>query len=325
MRAVIIGYRGQDGRWLSEILSARGYEVFGIHKPSHVGIEIEKTLLIEKEQKLTEEYCVDFSDYSTAFKYLDLIRPSRIFHLGAIHGASIETKNNNDFQLREMKKCHVQVTSNLLQWISKNKKLARLAVALSSQMYSVKSGISVINEYSKLSPQNIYGQTKLESFQLIKEYREYSDVFTSGSILFNHTSIYAKPNFLFKVLATQINEFRHNIRQRISLFNADFKIDMCHAREACEAMYLSLEADIPKDYVISSGNLMPIRSIVKDAAKILNIGIKDIDIESSSSEPQTNTLVGDSKQIAIDLGWRATTKPSELLANMVEYESGMQL
>jgi GDPmannose 4,6-dehydratase len=323
MKALIIGCRGQDGKWLSEILSTKGYEVFGIHKPIPNSRQNSVISRLEKNNHLSIEYCVDFSKPQIASMYLNLIQPKLIFHLAAVHESSVGKKffSRNDIEV--MQNCHVEITDNLLKWISQKNMSTKLAVALTSQMYSGGSNRIEIFEDSIVSPQNIYGQTKLDSFNLIRKYRNQTGLFVSGLILFNHTSIYAKPNFLFSVLAKQINEYQNNTRRKISVVNADYEIDVCDAREVCEAMLLSLESNYASDYVISSGNLVSIRALVKDAAKLLNISINDEDILSTSNDPQKNILFGNSKKIFMDLGWKPQVNPAQLLANMIAYENSV--
>ena len=88
-------------------------------------------------------------------------------------------------------------------------------------------------------------------------------------------------------------------------------------------MRMSIEAEIPKDYVISSGELVSIRTIITEAAKILKMNINEAKITSTSSRQQANKLVGDPALIYKDLGWKPKIKSSELLANMVEYENSL--
>jgi GDPmannose 4,6-dehydratase len=321
MKVLIIGCRGQDGKWLSEILSTQGYEVYGIHKPTLALDQNSKISLRKADKYIVKEYCVDFSILKTAVKYLDQIQPSMIFHLAAVHESSVDMKNFGMSDLDKMQACHVKITHNLLQWICEKKRSTKLAVALTSQMYSGGDKQIEISVDSKALPQNIYGQTKLECFDLIRKYRNQHSIFAVGLILFNHTSIYARPNFLFRVLAKQLSEYKRNIRKQISIVNADYEIDICDAREVCNAMRLSLESNYPRDYVISSGRLVSIRSVVKDAAKLLSIDIKDDDILSTNNEPQKNRLFGDSKQIFTYLGWQSQNKPAQLLVKMFEQES----
>ena len=81
MNVLIIGCRGQDGKWLSEILSTRGYEVFGIHKPIPNPGQNSVISRLEKNTYINVEYCVDFSNPQVASMYLNLIQPKFIFHL----------------------------------------------------------------------------------------------------------------------------------------------------------------------------------------------------------------------------------------------------
>ena len=75
MRVLIIGCRGQDGKWLSEILSTQGYEVYGIHKPTLASGQNSKISSWKANNYIVEEYCVDFSILKTAVHYLDQIQP----------------------------------------------------------------------------------------------------------------------------------------------------------------------------------------------------------------------------------------------------------
>jgi len=320
MNVLIIGCRGQDGRWLSEIFSTRGYNVFGVHRSTLSSLQDSTEEDQYRSFHLTQEFCVDFSRNQTATNYLNKIQPKLIFHLAAVHESAINMKDFGPNNLQEMQNCHVKITYNVLEWIKDNSKSTRLAVALTSQMYSSDTEPLIISEDSITLPQNIYGETKLESFKLIQHYRNKKRVYASGLILFNHTSVYAKPNFLFKVLAKQIYEYSKRLRSQIIISNADYKIDICDAREVCEAMRLSIESDFPKDYVISSGELNSIRSIVKDAGKLLNLRIEDRDIVSISNIPQKNILLGNPNRILKDLGWRSLISPAHTLASMVENE-----
>lgn len=320
MKVLIIGCRGQDGKWLSEILSTQGYKVFGIHKPISLAEQNSKISQQEKNSNIIMEYCADFSIQQTAVELLDKIQPNFIFHLAAVHESSVSMESLSISDVENMRNCHVKITDNLLQWISDKSMKTKLAVSLTSQMYSGTNNRTRISEDSKVSPQNVYGQTKLESFDLLRKYRDQNGIFASGLILFNHTSIYAKPDFLFRVLAKQINEYKKNIRQNISIMNADHEIDICDAKEVCDAMRLSLESNFPRDYVISSSNLVPIRLVIKEAAKLLHVNIEDREILSTNSYPQKNMLFGNSKRIFTELGWQPQISPAQLLANMVEYQ-----
>jgi GDPmannose 4,6-dehydratase len=320
MKVLIVGCRGQDGKWLSKILSSSGYQVIGVHNSSSDSTTNLPFSLRTINSNLVREDIIDLSNYHTAMDYLSEIQPAHVYHLAAVHESSENRKNFMQENAGKMKKCHVDITFNLLDWITKRSKSTKLAVALSSQMYSAGNKKTEIFEHSIALPQNIYGETKLQSFNLIKKYRNLNNIFALGLILFNHASIYSKPNFLFKVLAKQVSDFQLKKSLNITLRNVNHEIDICDAQEVCNAMRLSLESNIPRDYVISSGKLVSIKSIIKETAQVLNINVSEKELISTKNNLQKNILYGNAGKIFDELGWQAFISPGELLAEMVNYE-----
>jgi GDPmannose 4,6-dehydratase len=199
MRALIIGIRGQDGTFLKKILVRNEYDVFGVLRPgAHMGSNWQNdvTQSITKKQ-LEKDIRIDLADSNLCNEYLNLIKPDRIFHLAAEHAPASEMASVENNKSKEMYKCHVTLTQNLLEWVKLHTK-TRLVVALTSQMYSPSLFQNKITEKNIYAPQNLYSKTKLEGFNLLKKYRQEYGLFANGLILFNHTSAIAKPTYLFR-------------------------------------------------------------------------------------------------------------------------------
>jgi GDPmannose 4,6-dehydratase len=315
MRALITGIKGQDGTFLKNILNENGFDVFGVARPKvsmTFGWRNQFSLLNSQNGGDIE---MDLSDSSLCKEYLDIIKPNRIFHLAAVHGSSVEMETTEKSRSDEMYSCHVTVTRNLLEWVKKNRE-SKLALALSSQMYTPSPSLHKINENDFYEPQNLYGRTKLEGFNLLKKYREESNLFAVGLILFNHTSAISKPSYLFNSLANQLSEFKSYKREKIIIQNAFQKIDMCDASEVCEAIFQALEHNVPEDFVISSGELKSIESIILEAATLLNIKIKKKDIHSIQSSRETVSICGNPTKAFKKLNWKVRKSPAQILAEM---------
>src|SRR5438876_11015184 len=79
-RALITGITGQDGRHLSEFLSGKGYQVFGlVHGQANPKIE-----LVQGENPALELIEGDLPDLSSLIAVVEQVQPDEVYNLGAI-------------------------------------------------------------------------------------------------------------------------------------------------------------------------------------------------------------------------------------------------
>ena len=305
MRFLITGINGQDGSWLSELLTGSNNEVVGISTRSAIESSIPSSIKV-----LT----MDLSRHDVASEFLNIYKPERIIHLAAVHASSFDMKNFDQSRYDAMWSCHVETTKNLLEWLRTSPN-SRIVVALSSQMYGAKIEDLRISETSPLSPINEYGRTKSEAFQLIQNFRQEYEIYATGAILFNHTSLKSKPGFLFPELADQICDIFFGLTQEIRIRNFEALVDICSAFEVCEGLLAMLELPAPTDFVFSSGRLIGVRAIVLEVLDKLRIThpVSLISIESYFSR---DTLVGDPSRANRILGWKARKTAADILYNM---------
>jgi GDP-D-mannose dehydratase len=305
VRFLITGINGQDGSLLGELLADSGNELVGISTISAIKSSLPCDYKV---------FSIDLSREDVAFEFLNSYKPERIIHLAAVHASSFEMKNFDQSTHDAMWSCHVNTTRNLLEWL-RTSEMSKLVVALSSQMYGAGSDNFIISEKTPLSPINEYGRTKSEAFRLIQEYRIKYEIFGTGAILFNHTSIKSKSNFLFPELADQICNVFLGLKREIIIRNFDALIDICSAYEVCKGLLDMLELPDPQDFVFSSCKLIKVRVIVLEVLEKLGID-HPVTLTSSDSHFNENRLVGDSSQANKVLGWRARKSATEILYDM---------
>jgi GDPmannose 4,6-dehydratase len=311
MKAIVTGILGQDGRLLAHQLGSVGYEIIGIARH------------FDKNEKAyidpfgcDEIIAEDLSIPSVANSVLDHYKPDRIFHMAGIHTSAASMSEFGEVAYNEMYGCHVEITKNILEWQSGNQQ-TKSVIALSSQMYTPASDVTVISEGSIPNPSSKYGSTKLAAFELIKRYRLENQCKAAGAILFNHTSILSKDQFLFPLLANQLLEVIAAKRQEIQLLNADASIDMSSAEEVCAGIISMTDIELMEDLVFSSGSLTTVRSVIEEVLTRLSINAP-ISITSTREHAKTESvLLGNPARAREVLGWKPEKTPADILFEMV--------
>jgi len=120
------------------------------------------------------------------------------------------------------------------------------------------------------------------------------------------------------------------------LGNLDAKRDWGFAGDYVEAMWMMLQQEKPKDYVIATGETHTVRNFVENAAKELDInltwkgeginekgynknGEKIIQINPEFYRPaEVQLLLGDASKAKKELGWEPKTSFDELVEMMVK-------
>jgi GDPmannose 4,6-dehydratase len=79
-RALITGITGQDGRYLSQLLAGKGYEVFGLIR----GQANPKAQIVLDENPACELVDGDLRDLSSLIAAMEQVQPDEVYNLGAI-------------------------------------------------------------------------------------------------------------------------------------------------------------------------------------------------------------------------------------------------
>src|SRR5919112_2500787 len=79
-RALITGVTGQDGRHLSELLLAKGYEVYGLIRGQHNP----KRAILEREVPDVKVVGGDLTDQGSLISVLQQAQPDEVYNLGAM-------------------------------------------------------------------------------------------------------------------------------------------------------------------------------------------------------------------------------------------------
>jgi GDPmannose 4,6-dehydratase len=176
------------------------------------------------------------------------------------------------------------------------------------------------NERTDLSPDSIYGVTKVAGMHLVRLHRVQKGLYGCSGILFNHESPRRDLNYLPKKITSTAAKIRLGLETKLELGDLDARRDWGFAGDYVEAMWLSLQAEKPDDYVIGTGETHTVRDILDIVFGLLDLDWKQyVKVNPALVRPKNPTImVADITKISATLGWKPKTKFSELMRMMIE-------
>jgi len=207
----------------------------------------------------------------------------------------------------------------ILEAIKNSSKDIKYYQASSSEMFG---GIdnSYLDEESKFIPKSPYAVGKLFAHEMTKVYRESYDIFAVNGILFNHESPLRGETFVTRKISKAVGRISKGIQNKLTLGNLDAFRDWGFAGDYVEGMYLMMQHNKPKDWVLSSNETHTVREFVDIAFKHVGLDWEDYVLTSSKYERpnEVNHLLGDSSNARRELGWEPKVSFNELVQMMVD-------
>ena len=197
-------------------------------------------------------------------------------------------------------------------------------------------------------PRSPYGVSKVASRFLTKVYRESYGIFAVHGILFNHEGIRRGEEFVTRKITKGVAAIKSAINQGkqfspLLLGNVDSKRDWSDSEDFIEGIWLMMNQDTPREYILSSNETHSIREFVDLAFQCVGINGKwfgegmeetfvsqeidmggaDIKVLAGISEEfyrpcEVNILHGDSNPIREELGWKPKYSFHDLVSRMVK-------
>jgi len=330
--AFITGITGQDGSYLAELLLEKGYEVHAILRRASVFTTARIDHILNHKNLHT--YHGDLVDSSNLHRLISEINPTEIYNLGAQSHVGVS------FEVPEYTAEVSGVgTVRILDAIRDSKVNCRYYQASTSELFGGLPGTEPQSEETPFYPKSPYGAAKLYAYWVTVNYRESYNMFACNGILFNHESPRRGETFVTKKITKAAARIFQGKQESLTLGNLDAKRDWGHARDFVEAMWLMLQQNEPKDYVIATGKTHTVREFVNMAfnevgfvlewsGKGLNEVAKDaktgkvlVSIDPRHFRPtEVELLLGDPTKAESELGWTAKTTLQDLVSEMVQYD-----
>lgn len=336
--ALITGVTGQDGSYLAELLLEKGYVVHGVkRKSSSFNTERINHLYQDthnKKSKFKLHYG-DLTDSMSMIRLLQEIQPDEIYNLAAqshvrVSFDSPEYTANTD----ALGNLRILEAIRLLKMCDK----VKFYQASTSELYG-NTDFEMQNENTPFKPRSPYACSKLFAYWNTVNYREAYGIFAVNGIMFNHESPRRGATFVTKKITRAAARIKYGIVDRLYLGNLDSKRDWGHSKDYVEAMWLMLQNNVPKDYVIAMGKSMSIREFCTIAFKKVGFdleftgnGVEEKGIDKATGKvlvevdpkyfrpTEVSYLCGDSSLARKELAWEPKYDIHSLIDEMVEYD-----
>jgi len=324
-RALITGINGQDGYYLSKFLLEKGYEVFGLSRGG------DSILNNYPKDLIIRLHIVDgdLENPESLRRAIEESNPDEIYNLAAISDLGSAIKDPE-----KTMRVNFEAVKELINFaFSQNPKI-KFCQASSREIFDPNEKAPQ-NEKTLTNPTNPYGVAKLRAQEEIALARA-RGMFACSAIFFNHESPKRGDKFVTKKITSTLAKIKHGQDIVLELGNLNSKRDWGFAGDFMKAMWLIVQADMPDDFVIATGETHTVRDFVTLAAKSLGIDIT----WHGENEGETGTnqdgkiivkvnpdffrplekfdTVGDITKAKTILGWQPETSFKELVSMMTK-------
>jgi len=310
MIALITGVTGQDGSYLAELLLEKGYEVHGMVRRSSAD-------RYERIEHLTGRITLhqaDLLDQLSIVTMLEEVRPAEVYNLAA--QSFVPTSWKQPLLTGEFTALGV---TRMLEAIRHVDPSIRFYQASSSEMFGRVSETPQ-NEQTPFYPRSPYGVAKVYGHFITVNYRESYDLFAVSGILFNHESPRRGLEFVTRKVSHAAAEIHLGRRSRLRLGNLEATRDWGFAGDYVKAMWLMLQQERPRDYVIGTGETHSVRDLV--ATAFSHVGLDWREHVSEDAElfrpAEVEHLCADASRARSELGWEPRVRFEELVRMMVD-------
>ncbi|MCB9882321.1 MAG: GDP-mannose 4,6-dehydratase [Planctomycetes bacterium] len=309
-KALITGVTGQDGSYLAEFLLEKGYEVYGVVRRS-------STEKFERIAHLMDKITLlhgDLLDPSSLERAILKSEPDEIYNLAA--QSFVPTSWDEPVLTAEFTAVGV---TRMLEAIRQVRPDARFYQASSSEMFGKVREVPQ-KETTPFYPRSPYGVAKVYGHWITVNYRESFGLYACSGILFNHESPRRGLEFVTRKVTDCVARIKAGKLDRMPIGNTEAQRDWGFAGDYVRAMWLMLQQDEPKDYVVSTGKVYSVAHLCETAFAHVGLDWKEYTyVDERFLRPaEVDQLVGDPTKAREELGWEPEVSFEQLVEMMVD-------
>lgn len=309
-KALITGITGQDGSYLAELLLEQGYEVIGMVRRTST-INFHRIAHIQDRLKIVYG---DLLDQVSLIHLLEEHKPDELYNLAA--QSFVGTSWEQPVFTGEATALGVTRILDAVRLV--NPKI-RFYQASSSEMFGKVMEVPQ-KESTPFYPRSPYGVAKVYGHWITINYRESYDMHATSGILFNHESPRRGIEFVTRKITYHAAMIKLGMKDELRLGNLDARRDWGFAGDYVRAMWLMLQQDEPRDYVIATGETWSVEDFLTEAFSYLDLDWREYVVQDPRfmRPAEVDLLVGDPSKAGKDLGWEPTVGFRELVRMMVD-------
>ena len=285
--ALISGITGQDGSYLAELLLEKGYAVHGLVRRSSQ-FNRNRIEHLRSEGKHLELHYADLHDQTTLRRIFTKVKPDEFYHLAGQSHVGLS------FEIPESTVSETAIaTLGLLEICRDLPSPPKFFHAASSEVFGVPDH-SPQTEQTPFRPVNPYGCAKAFAANLCRVYREAHGMFVVNGILYNHESPRRGESFVTRKIASTVARIAKGSDEVLELGNLDSERDWGYAPEYVLGMWLTLQRNVPEDYIFATGTSTTVRDFARAAFEEVGIHLdfsKIAENEIGSDRKTNRTLV----------------------------------
>ena len=333
---IVTGVTGQDGSHMVDYLLANtDYEIFGCVR--RLSVYNHKNISHINNERF---HLINFDliDSHSISRIIEKIKPDYFINLAAQSFVG----SSWDFA-HQTWETNSTSTLHILEAIRLYHPTCRFYQAGSSEEFGDVSYVPQ-DEKHPLRPRSPYGASKAASRQLVKVWRESYNLYAIQGWLFNHEGTRRGEEFVTRKITKAVSRIKKALDNDqqfdpLQLGNIDAQRDWSDAEDFVGGIWLMLNQQEPKEYVLSSNETHTIREFVELAFEAAGIqgywvgsGLNEMFLQKETERvlmvinekfyrlAEVELLLGDSSKARADLNWQPQTSFKELVQKMTIYD-----
>ncbi len=336
-KVIITGVTGQDGSFMADYLlkNTEHTIIAGVRRLSVKNHQNIQHLISHSRFKLID---LDVADQANTELVISEEKPDYFINFAANSFVGVSWK----MPVNHMETNAMAVLYQL-EAIRKHSPNCRYYNAGSSEefgdvLYSPQS------ELHPIRPRSPYGVSKASARHMVKVWRDSYDLYAIQGWLFNHEGTRRGEEFVTRKITNHVarikNEYHLDNFKPLELGNVDSKRDWSDAEDFVDGVWLMLNQEEPREYVLSSNETHTIREFVEEAfnfagfaidkCKWVGKGVEEeyvhedktlVSINPDFYRPaEVEVLWGDSSEARRNLGWKPKSRFLDLVKKMVDHD-----
>jgi GDPmannose 4,6-dehydratase len=307
LRALITGVTGQDGWYLSRLLVADGYQVFGlVHRedgmPTPDGVTVVSG---------------DLADSADVQAAVDYAQPDEVYNLAGV--SSVALSWEHPMLTAEVTGVGFLRVITAVSALSEGRgRQSRIVQASSAEIFGEAAGLQT--ERTPIAPVTPYGAAKAFAHQLARVYRGAGGSI-STAILYNHESPRRPETFVTRKITSTVARIALGEADRLRIGNLEVRRDWGFAGDYARALQLIGRHPAADDFIVASGESHTVADFVATAFR--RIGVTDwralVDVDPTFQRPvDPPEQRGDSRKVRRELGWCPSKSFEDMVNEMVD-------